>query len=256
MNKPFKPRKASHTPAPAAAKPVAREVVQSQANADSTAAFLREVDEAMRVEAWQKRWQQWRLPLFAGVALLITGAAAWQGWQAWQQHTSRSVAAKWDEIRRTEDKAELTKQLKAFTDEASSVAGYRAMAQLALAAASSSPLEKLTAYRALADDTAQPDWLRGIGALNAAVILLETSPADGKAQLELLAQVQAGTPPLPTVALALELLALDAMRNNLPNIAKAYTQRLLQLQDPTQGGYLTPAMRQRALQRLGALGGA
>ncbi len=249
MNKPRHTR--PNTKPKAAAKPVAvvAPTAAVQATQDQTAAFLREVDEAMRVEKIQNLWQQWRWVLLGGVVAVITGLAVYQGYSAWLAHTDRTTAAQWDDLSRLQDEAELAKALPEFA--ANSRYGYHALALLAQAAAANTPAAKLAAYRALADDAAQPAWLQAIANLNAAVVLLETNPAEGQAQLELLAKTDIGTAPLPTVPLALELLALHAMHKGDTATARAYTQRLLDL--PQQGGILTPTLRTRALQRLGGL---
>jgi hypothetical protein len=219
------------------------------AQADQAAAFFREVDEAMRVEKLQNFWQRWRWALVSGVLGAITAAAAWQGYGAWQAHRNQTTATRWDELSRLTTTAELAKELPTFV--ANNQAGYQALGQLAQAAAAPTAAAKLAAYQALANAPAQPAWLRAFGQLNAALVLLEINPAEAQAQLELLAQTEVGTPPLPTVPLALELLALQAMQKGDKATAKAYTTRLLEL--PQQGGSLTPALRSRALQRLGAL---
>ncbi len=258
MNKPRHTRPSSKatsrskTAKPAAAMPaapVAAVPMPPKVSPDQTAAFLREVDEAMRVEKVQTLWRQWRWPLFGAVGAAMLAVAGWQAYGAWQAHADRTTAAHWDDLLRETELSTLNQALPAFVAE--SRYGYRALGLLAQASAATTPAEKLTAYRTLADDTQQPDWLRALGQLNAAMVLLTTNPAEGQAQLELLAQTEIGTPPLPTVALALELLALQAMQKNDRVTALAYTQRLLGL--PEQGGALTPAMRTRALQRLGAL---
>jgi hypothetical protein len=228
------------TPLGAAANP---------AQADQAAAFFREVDEAMRVEKMQTLWRQWRWPLAGVVLAAMVGAAAWQGYGAWQAHADKTTAARWDELMRLQNATDLAKALPEFLQ--SSRYGYHALGQLAQAAAAPMPAGQLAAYQALAADTAQPDWLRAFGQLNAAVVLLGTNPAETQAQLELLAKTELGTPPLPTVPLALELLALHALNKGDKATAKAYTQKLLEL--PQQGGTLTPALRSRALQRLGGL---
>ncbi len=219
------------------------------AQADQAAAFFREVDEAMRVEKLQTFWHQWRWPLVGAVLAAIVGAAAWQGYGAWQAHADKTTAAHWDELMRLPDQADLTKALPEFLQ--SSRYGYHALGQLAQAAAAPTPAAQLAAYQSLAADANQPDWLRAFGQLNAAIIQLGSNPAAAQAQLELLAKTDLGIPPLPTVPLALELLALNALNKGDNATAKAYTEKLLEL--PQQGGTLTPALRTRALQRLGGL---
>jgi hypothetical protein len=249
MNKPRHTRPSTKPKATAKAAAAATALPQEQLKADQTAAFFREVDEAMRVEKIQNLWQQWRWPLFGAVGAVILGLAAWQGTTAWQAHQDRTTAAQWDELLRLQDETKLAEALPKFATE--SRYGYHALAQMAQAAAAKTAPEKLAAFRALADNTSQPAWLRALGQLNAALVLLETNPAEGQAQLELLTQTEIGTTPLPTVPLALEVLALNAMAKNDFSTAKAYTQKLLDL--PQQGGVLTPALRTRALQRMGTL---
>jgi hypothetical protein len=237
---------AAKAPAPAATN------TRAAVNEQQTAAFLREVDEAMRLERWQTIWHKGKWPMAGGVLALIAAAAAWQGWQSWQAYQDRSTATRWAELAEIKDPATLAAALPTFV--AQSHGGYQAIALLAQAAQAETPAQKILAYRAIQSNPNQPEWLRAMAQLNAAIILLGTEPLAAKGELEVLAQTEFGKAPLPTAPMALELLAIDALqRQDLPS-ARAYTQRLLQL--PEQGGQLTPTLHQRALERLGALGGA
>jgi len=230
-------------------QPTARSSTQAAQAEHTTAAFLREVDEAMRVERWQTLWKKSKLPLFAGVGSLIAASAAWQAYQSWQTYQDRSTATRWAELAELPSEADLAGALPAFVAE--SAYGYKALGLMAQAASARDDTAKISAYRALQADTTLPEWLRAFGQLNAALVMLNTDNEGARAELALLAKTEIGTPPLPTAPIAMELLALDAMQRGDKAAARGYTDRLLQL--PEQGGLITPALRDRALERLGAL---
>ncbi len=214
---------------------------------DTTTAFLREVDEAMQQERLLAVWHNTKWFILAAVVMLVLAVAGQQAWNAWEKHQSRTMAAQWYAFSTSKDtagkQAELTELLQT-TDN-----GTRALAIYQLAAMQHTPEEKAKAYNQLVNDTSAPQWLRDISRLNAAIALIGSNPAAAKAQLEILAQTNMENIPSPAYTPALELLALLAQQANDVASAKGYTLKLLQ-----QPG-LPSDMRQRALQRLGALGG-
>ena len=102
----------------------------------------------------------------------------------------------------------------------------------------------------LAGDSGEPQWLRDIARLNAALALMDQDAPAAKAQLELLAQSNYDDMHGPAYAPALELLALLSQQAGDVAAAKGYTLKLLQVPG------LPADLRQRAMQRVGVLGGA
>jgi hypothetical protein len=239
---PRQPKKSIVKPAATSAP---KPLPQSPVKTDASAAFLREVDEALKADRLLNLWYRFRWILLGAAASLIVAVAAWQAYGAWRMHQARSEASRWYDLAQLESEADLKKEIPLFIEH--SHGGYQALARLAQAGLASSPEEKISIYMTIADDTQLPDWLRGMGRLNAALLLLNTDQPLAKAQLELLAQTDPTKPALPTYAPALDILAMMAMEAKDYPTAKAYTQKLLEQPQ------LTPAMRQRALQRMGSL---
>lgn len=234
MKKTAKPHKPSSQPVPVAAH---------AAQHDGTAAFLREVDEALQQERLLNLWHTYKWMLVGGVLAVLLAVSAWQGWGAWRQHQARTQAANWYALSAisadTTRKEALTKFL------THSTGGYRALAAFTQADATPVPAEKAKSYALVYNDKSLPQWLREVARLNAAIVLLGVDDAAAKSQLEVLTQNNGETPG-PAYAAALELMALQSQRLGDVMAARGYTEKLL---NQTQ---LTPDMRQRALQRMGA----
>lgn len=210
---------------------------------DGAAAFLREVDEALQQERLYRFWHTYKWALVGGVLAVLLAVAAWQGWGAWRQHQARTQAANWYALSAISADATRKETLAKFLTNSSG--GYRALAAFTQAGMVEVPAEKAKSYALVYNDASQPQWLRDVARLNAAIVLLGADDAAAKSQLELLAQNN-GEAPGPAYAPALELLALQAQRRGDVMAARGYTQKLL---EQTQ---VTPDMRQRALQRMGA----
>lgn len=214
---------------------------------DTTTAFLREVDEALQQEKLLAVWHKTKWFLLAAVIMLLLAIAGQQAWMSWKQHQARTMAEKWYAYSVLTKDSERQKQLPEVLQ--ATAGGTHALAVYALANMQHTPEEKAKAYQQVMKDSAVPDWMRDLARLNAAIALMPSKPADAKAQLELLAQEKAEGTPGPAYAPALELLSLMAQESGDNVAALGYTQKLLE-----QPG-LPSDMRQRALQRFGALGG-
>lgn len=233
-------------PAPKAAiKPVLKDVTPAS---DTTAAFLREVDEAMQQERLLAIWHQSKWFILAGVLALLLAIAGLQTWDAWREHQARTLAAQWYAFSELKTDSARVKELPALLQ--STTGGTHALAVFMQAAMQHTGPEKAKAYNQITTNTSNPQWLRDLARLNGAIALMGDHPQEAKAQLEILAQANVEQLPSPAYAPALELLALLAQQSNDIAAAKGYTEKLLQ-----QPG-LPADMRQRALQRYGALGGA
>lgn len=254
MKKPSKAMpKASqkHTGASVTAEPVASTPATNIKNVtpapDTTTAFLREVDAAMQQERLLAVWHTSKWFILGAVVLLVLAVASQQAWLAWRTHQARTLAAQWYAY--TELKTDAERQSALPTLLQTTSGGTHALAVYKLAAMQHTGEEKAKAYMQLVNDTSVPQWLRDISRLNAALALLGTKPEEAKAHLEVLAQSNAEQLNGPAYAPALELLALLAQQSGDVASAKGYTKKLLQ-----QPG-MPSDMRQRALQRYGALGG-
>lgn len=226
-------------PVPAAAAAVAAPVPHHE----GTAAFLREVDEAMHQERLLHFWHAYKWMLMGGLLAMLLGVAGWQGWGAWQRHQARTQAANWYAFTELSAEPARREALAKFLGQSSG--GYRALAAFTQAGMVTAPAEKAKSYALVYNDGAQPRWLQDVARLNAALALMGSDDAAAKSQLELLTQ-NAGETPGPAYAPALELLALQAQKAGDVMAARGYTQRLL------EQSQITPDMRQRALQRMGA----
>ncbi len=217
-------------------------------SSDTTTAFLREVDEAIQQERLMAVWHQTKWFLLAALIALVLAIAGKEAWQAWSMHKARTHAAQWFAFTELKTEAEREKILPEILADTSG--GTRALALYAKATMQHEPKAKAEAYLALADDASEPQWLRDVARLNAAIALMDNNAASAKAQLEMLAQTPYDDLPSPAYGPALELLALLSQQAGDTNAARGYTLKLLQVAN------LPADMRQRALQRAGVLGGA
>jgi hypothetical protein len=214
---------------------------------DPTTAFLREVDEALQQEKLLAVWHNSKWFILAAVILLILSVAGQQVWVWWQQHQARTMADRWYAFSQLKTDSERLKELPAVLQ--STKGGTHALAVYKLAAMQHTPAEKAKAYMQVVNDSSNPQWLRDLSRLNAAIVLLENSPTEARTQLELLAQNNSKQLASPAYAPALELLALLSQQAGDAKSARGYTETLLNLPG------LPSDMRQRALQRYGSLGG-
>ena len=214
---------------------------------DATTAFLREVDEALQQEKLLAVWHNSKWFILAAVILLILSVAGQQVWVWWQQHQARTMADRWYAFSQLKTDSERLHALPAVLH--NTTGGTRALGIYKQAAMQHTPEEKAKAYMMLVNDATMPQWLRDFARLNAAIALLESKPAESRTQLEVLTQTNPKKLASPAYAPALELLALMSQQAGDSKAARGYTETLL-----NQPG-LPADMRQRALQRMGSLGG-
>lgn len=215
---------------------------------DAASAFLREVDEAMHQERLLAIWHRSKWFILAAVIGLVLAVAGREAWQAWSLHKDRTHAAQWFAYTELKTDAEREKALPELLDDTHG--GTRALALYAKANMQHEARARADVFLELAGDTGEPQWLRDIARLNAALALMDQDAASAKAQLELLAQTTYEDVPGPAYAPALELLALLSQQAGDVAAAKGYTLKLLQVPG------LPADLRQRAMQRVGVLGGA
>lgn len=214
---------------------------------DTTTAFLREVDEALHQERLLAVWHRSKWFILAAVVALVLAVAGREAWDAWSLHKARTHAAQWFAFTELKTDAEREKMLPEILDETRG--GTRALALYAKANMQHEANAKAGAYLELANDASEPQWLRDVARLNAALALMGSDAAAAKAQLEMLAQTNYEEIASPAYGPALELLALLSQQAGDVTAARGYTLKLLQVPN------LPADMRQRALQRAGVLGG-
>jgi hypothetical protein len=219
---------------------------RGSANTDE---FIREVDEAVRQEQWQKLWKQYGSYLTAAVLAVVIGTALGVGWRNWQHSQRLDEARRYaaaQQMLSEERPAEAADAFAALAEDASS--GYRVLARLRAAearAAAGDPVAAAAILEQLAanDDTEPP--YRALGALLAAQRASgDADPGALATELEPLI----GTDD-PWRHSALELRALAQMRGGDTVAARQTLNDLLD--DP-----LTPPdLGQRAAELLAFLGG-
>ncbi len=211
--------------------------------------FMREVDDALQQEKILYIWHTYRWPLIAAVILLVAVTAGWQGWEAYRHHPTPSLAWQYYTWSQLDSEEARTKALPELLHE--SRAGYRALAVFAQAheAARTDPKAADRAYGQVYNDASQPQWLREIARLDAALVLLGREDTLAQEHLSILAQVPENDPASagPAYPVALELLALLSQRQGDVATARGYNQRLLALPS------LPADLRQRAQARMGLL---
>jgi hypothetical protein len=219
---------------------------RGSANTDE---FIREVDEAVRQEQWQKLWKQYGSYLTAAVLAVVIGTALGVGWRNWQHSQRLDEARRYaaaQQMLSEERPAEAADAFAALAEDASS--GYRVLARLRAAearAAAGDPVAAAAILEQLAanDDTEPP--YRALGALLAAQRASgDADPGALATELEPLI----GTDD-PWRHSALELRALAQMRGGDTVAARQTLNDLLD--DP-----LTPPdLGRRAAELLAFLGG-
>jgi hypothetical protein len=219
---------------------------RGSANSDE---FIREVDEAVRQEQWQKLWKQYGSYLVAAVLAVVIGTAVGVGWRNWQHSQRLDEARRYaaaQQMLREERPAEAADAFAALAEDASS--GYRVLARLRAAEARAAAGDPVAAAAMLeqlaANDDAEPPY-RLLGALLAAQRAFKDADP-GALATEL--QPLIGTND-PWRHSALELRALAQMRGGDTVAARQTLNDLLD--DP-----LTPPdLGRRAAELLAFLGG-
>jgi hypothetical protein len=219
---------------------------RGSANTDE---FIREVDEAVRQEQWQKLWQQYGSYLVAAVLAVVIGTAAGMAWRNWQHSERLDEARRYaaaQQMLSEEQWAEAGDAFEALAEDVSS--GYRVLARLRAAEARAAAGDPGAAAAILeqlaANDEAEPPY-RALGELLAAQrAFAGADPGTLAAELEPL--IGANDPWRHS---ALELRALAQMRSGDTVAARQTLNQLLD--DP-----LTPPdLGRRAAELLAFLGG-
>jgi len=139
--------------------------------------FLREVDEAVRQDRYQKLWDQYGIYAVGAAALLVAGVAGYKGWTYWQEKRAEDAGTKFSQALSLEDGADAAKAREMLTSLAEKgPEGYRVLArfQLAAAEAKAGDINKAVAdYDALANDPNVDPILKGHATIQAAALRLD-----------------------------------------------------------------------------------
>jgi hypothetical protein len=207
--------------------------------------LIREFDDAMKQERLLEIWRKYQWQAIGAISIIVLAIAGWQGWQAWQLHQARSLAERyyaWTKLPEKEQQLKLPELLQRST------LGYRALAAFKQAAeqGKTDPVAADRTYALVYGDRAQPQWLRDLSRLYAAITLLGRNDTLAQEHLSILVQEQNPAKAGPAYPAALELLAMLAIRQGDTTTANGYLTRLLAVSD------LPPDTRGRARLWLGA----
>jgi hypothetical protein len=138
--------------------------------------FLREVDEAVRQDRYQKLWDKYGIYVLGVAVLLVLCVGAYKGWSYWQDKQARAAGAKFTQALGMEDGADAAKAQQMLTELAQNgPEGYRVLARFQLAAgdAKAGQTDRAIAeYDALATDPSVDPILHGHATLQAAALSL------------------------------------------------------------------------------------
>jgi hypothetical protein len=142
--------------------------------------ILREVDEELRRERYQKLWERYGIYLIGAALVLVVAVAGWRGWEWYQAREAAAAGARF-ETALTLDAAgkqsEAEEILAALAKNAPR--GYRALARFRIAAELSKRDRSAgaAAYDALADDVSVESSFRDLARVRAALALVDTASA-------------------------------------------------------------------------------
>lgn len=142
--------------------------------------ILREVDEELRRERYQKLWERFGIYVVGAALVLVVAVAGWRGWE-WYQAREASIAGARFETALVLDAAgkqsEAEEILTALAK--SAPRGYRTLARFRTAAELSQRDRSAgaAAYDALADDTSVESSFRDLARVRAALALVDTASA-------------------------------------------------------------------------------
>ena len=148
--------------------------------ADRTDTFIREVEEELRREQFQRLWERFGTYAIGIAVLLVLAVAGYKYSEYHRVSTAEASGARYEAAARLASSGKPEEAHKAFEDLAkNSSAGYATLARLQLAATAAKAgrtSEALAAYEAIAADGGASDaLLRDYAALQAAVLRLDTA---------------------------------------------------------------------------------
>jgi hypothetical protein len=150
--------------------------------------ILREVDEELRRERFQKLWERYGIYI-VGIALAIVLSVA--SWRAWEWYSARQAAAAGAQFQAALELADAGNRFEAEAEfnrlGREGTAGYRLLARFRAAAeaARTDAAAGVSAYDAIAADGSFDTALRDLARLHAGRLLVDTaSPAEISARLD------------------------------------------------------------------------
>jgi hypothetical protein len=174
--------------------------------------LFREVEEDLRREQFSKLWEKYGAWLIGLAVAIVLATAAVVGWRAWVHSARVGDSAAYDAAVQETAEAAPAEAAEAFAALAAEVGGgYETLARLQEAdrrlAAGEADAAR-TIYEQVANDGGVPDIMRGLAAVKAGFLVVDTaSYEDMKARMAPLASGSS-----PWRQNALELVALTAMR--------------------------------------------
>ena len=142
--------------------------------------LLREVDEELRRERYQKLWERYGIYVIGAALVLVVAVAGWRGWEWYVAREASRAGARFEtalELDTAGKQSEADEILAALSKDAPR--GYRTLARFRLAAdlAQRDRAAGATAYDSLADDTSVEPAFRDLAKVRAALALVDTASA-------------------------------------------------------------------------------
>ncbi len=142
--------------------------------------ILREVDEELRRERYQKLWERYGIYVVGAAFVLVVAVAGWRGWEWYAAREAARAGARFEtalELDAAGKQSEAEEILSVLARDAPR--GYRTLARFRLAAELSQRdrAAGAAAYDALADDTSVESSFRDLARIRAALALVDTASA-------------------------------------------------------------------------------
>lgn len=174
--------------------------------------IFREVDEEIRRERLRRIWDRYGLLIIAAAVLIVVGVGGWRGYEWYEAKRAADAGTAFEAALQLAEDGKHTEAADAFAKLAEdSTPTYRSLAILREAEelAAADDKSAIAAFDRITEDTANPELLRDVAAIRAALVLVDTADfAEMSRRLEPLAE-----PGGPMRHSARELLALSAWRN-------------------------------------------
>ncbi len=139
--------------------------------------IFHEVDEEVRRERMRQFWERYSLLVVIVVVLVVGGIAGWRGYEYLQNQRAAEAGAQFEAAARLADSGSLADAEKEFARIAESApAGYRLLASLRAAQAKGDRAAAVTAFDAIAADSAVNAIYRDLAALRSGFLLVDTAP--------------------------------------------------------------------------------
>ena len=138
---------------------------------------VREVDEELRREQYEKLWKENRTYILTAAALVVAVVAGYKGWQGYQARQAATAGAQFDAaagLLRDGKKDEAMKAYEAIaTNGTGAYSGLAGLRLAALAGEAGKTDDALARYEALSSSTALDATLRGFAQIQAAQLRLD-----------------------------------------------------------------------------------